>query len=78
METGDGGRHVTFRAPFSCFEFTIAVPIPAGASSLYLDNTPLERLPDGDAPLYEGTWRRHGADALICMPLHDGLELTWR
>ena len=78
VETGDGGRRVTFRAPFSCFEFTIAVPIPEGASALYLDNTPLERLADGDAPLHEGTWRRAGADALICMPLRDGMELMWR
>jgi hypothetical protein len=78
VEAGDGGRRVTFRAPFSCFEFTIAVAIPDGATTLYLDNTPLERLPDGDAPLHEGTWRRAGADALICVPLHDGTALMWR
>ena len=78
MEAGDGGRRVTFRAPFSCFEFTVAVPVPVGATALYLDNAPLERLPDGDAPLYEGAWRRDGADALICMPLRDGMELIWR
>jgi hypothetical protein len=78
VETGDGGHRVTFRAPFSCFEFTVAVPVPEGAGALYLDNTPLERLPDGDAPLHEGTWRRAGADALICVPLCDGMELMWR
>jgi hypothetical protein len=78
METGDDSRCVTFTAPFSCFEFTVAVPIPAGAGTLYLDNTLLERLPDGDAPLQEGTWRRDGADALICVPLRDGMELVWR
>jgi hypothetical protein len=78
VEVGDSGRRMAFRAPFSCFEFTIAVPAPIGTTTLYLDNTPLEQLPDGDAPLYEGAWRRDGADALICMPLRDGTELTWR
>ena len=78
METADGGRRVTFRAPFSSFEFTVAAPVPDGATVPYLENTRLERLPDGDAPLHEDTWRRDGANALICMPLRDSMELIWR
>jgi len=78
VSSDDGGRRVTVTAPFPCAEFTLTIPIPPGATALSIAGAPLEQVPDGDAPLYEGTWRRDGAGAIVCAPLRDNLELIWR
>lgn len=72
-----GGHTIAISAPFACPEFTVSVPVPAGASSLSLDGMALERLPDGTAIVGEGCWSRDGATALVSIPLRDGAMLAW-
>jgi hypothetical protein len=78
IDLATGGRRLTFSAPFGCFELTVEIPIPEGAIQLSVNGSRLEQLEDGDAPLPEGTCRRTGDRALVCMALRDGIELTLR
>jgi hypothetical protein len=74
----NSGQTVEFEAPFPCFEFTVRLPKPPGATSLRLDGKPLEVLADASATLAEGAWRADGETAIACFALHDGARLTWR
>jgi hypothetical protein len=74
----DGGRRLQIAAPFTCPEFTLAVSLPGGEVEPWVAAAPLRRLPDGDLPMTEGTWRREGDRALLCIPLADGMEIEWR
>lgn len=77
-ESRDEGRRLTLEAPFPCAEFTLTVPAPTGATTLALDGSPLERVPDDADVLREGSWRRAiGGAATACIPLSQGAELTW-
>lgn len=78
LREADEGRRLIVSAPLTCPAFTCRVPMPAGAHELSLDGVVLDRLPDGDAPLDEGTWRQHATEALICVPLRDAMELAWQ
>jgi hypothetical protein len=79
LESNDGQRRV-FHAPFACREFTCRVPLPPGATTLSCEGTRLERLPMGmgTTALVEGSWIRCVGEALVCLPLRDGAELTWQ
>lgn len=76
--SSDDGRRVSLSAPFPCAEFTVRLPLPAGASALSLDGTVLAPRTDDSTVLTEGSWRRDGAAALACFPLRDGATLSWR
>jgi len=78
VDVSEDGRDLTMTAPFACPEFTFWTPLPAESTTLLLDGVALDRLPDGDAPLHEGGWRRDGTRALVCLPLRDGAQLRWR
>jgi hypothetical protein len=78
VSASDSGRRLTFQAPFACPEFALAVPLPGHSVEPWAGGEPLRRLPDGDLPLSEGTWRRAGDRAVLCVPLTDGLEIEWR
>ena len=78
IDVSDDGRDLTTTAPFACPEFTFRTPLPAESTTLLLDGVALDQLPDGDAPLHEGGWRRDGTQALVCLPLRDGAQLRWR
>lgn len=76
--TGGGDGHaLRLTAPFSCAAFTCSIPVPRGAAVLTCDGRPLEQVPEGEGAMQEGTWRREGARARICLALSDGMELRW-
>jgi hypothetical protein len=74
---GEGGR-LTLRAPFACAAFTFSLPLPAGVTTLLGDGRPLEYVAAAEGPMREGTWRREGSTARVCVDLRDGLVLTWK
>jgi hypothetical protein len=76
IENPEEGKIIRFSAPFECPEFTIIAPAPAGAASLSLDGVLLEQV-SSTADLHEGSWYLEGSQALICVPLVDGMELEW-
>ena len=77
VANGADGRQLTLTAPFACADFTIAIPTLDGATRLFLDGIPLEQVAAADVVVPEGCWRRDGAEALVCLPLRDGVALTW-
>jgi hypothetical protein len=78
VETSEDDRRLRLNAPFPCFELTLSLPVPAGANAPSLEGVSLEQILDEDEPLQEGTWRRDGERALVCLPLEDGIELVWQ
>jgi hypothetical protein len=78
VSASDSGRRLTFVAPFPCPEFTFAVPMGPDGGEPWAGGERLQRLPDGDLPLNEGTWRRAGDRVLLCVSLKDGLAIEWR
>jgi hypothetical protein len=77
IEVSEDERRLTFRAPFSCFEFTVHIPMPAGASNLSRDGRRLEEAPGAEVLTEEDSWCRVEGGAMVCVPLSDGMELVW-
>lgn len=78
VESSDGGYTVVLRAPFACAAFTFSMPLPPGATALLCAGRRLDQISGEPGPMNEGTWRREGNAARICLPLHDEVELTWQ
>jgi hypothetical protein len=76
VENPEEGRVIRFAAPFDCPEFTFTTPAPAGAASLSLDGVLLEQVSDR-VTLHEGSWYLEDSEALVCVPLTDGMALEW-
>ncbi|MDQ3855860.1 MAG: hypothetical protein M3281_05620, partial [Chloroflexota bacterium] len=78
FEWSEDRRTLTIRSPFECPDFTLSLPMPAGACRLSLDGRELDEVPPGSPALRDGTWQRSGAEATVCLHLRDGVELQWR
>ncbi len=76
MESGAG--RLTSEAPFACNEFTLRIPIPSDTTALYRNGTRLEEVPNVEILTAEDTWTRLQGEAMVCVPLTDGMELEWR
>jgi hypothetical protein len=71
-------NRLTFHAPFSCREFTIAVPLPADVRTVYHNGVALTEVPSADVLTEEATWTKRQGEGTICVALTDGMELEWR
>lgn len=71
-------NRITMQGPIACSEFTMAVPIPDGATTLYRGGRRLEEVVGAVILTAEDTWTRWQGEAMVCVPLPDRTELEWR
>ena len=77
VDCGSLHRHLRFRAPIPCNEFTFRLPLAAGVRVIRIDGKVMAPV-FSRTPLAEGSWRRDGQGVVVCMALRDGTELAWQ
>jgi hypothetical protein len=75
IDVGEGGS-ITLTAPFTCPEFTFAVPLPPEVTRLEMDGGALGEVPVGE--LEDGTWARDEDRAVVCVPVRGETRLRFQ